>query len=60
MDTEANEVGRVAQGPVTLRLRRDWKREAIRWQAWALWAIMAAAAEGVVIIWQAVKLGVAQ
>ena len=57
MDTEANEVGRSAQGPVR-HIRRDWKREAIRWQAWALWAIMAAAAECVVIIWQAVKLGV--
>jgi len=59
MDTGANEVGRDARGPVR-HIRRDWKREAIRWQAWALWAIMAALVEGVVIAWQAVKLGVAR
>ena len=57
MDTEANEVGRSAQGPVR-HIRRDWKREAIRWQGAAMYAIGAALVEGVLLVWFAVKLGV--
>ena len=57
-ETDANEVGRLNQGPVTHRPRRDWKREAIRWQGAAMYAIGAALIEGVLLVWFAVRLGV--
>ena len=58
MDTEANEVGRSAQGPVTPRPRTDWKRRALRAEMW-VWGLAAAAfAEGAMLVVQAVKLGV--
>ena len=64
MDTEANEVGRSAQGPVK-HVRKDWKHDAIyfkaeaeKWQRLFFAALALAAVLGIAAIQFAVKLGV--
>lgn len=57
-DVDRNEVGRLYQGAVVPRPRRDWRGEAERWQHYALIAIMAALVEGVALVGMAVKIGV--